>query len=71
MTGDSVTAFVNAFGPFVAVGLALIWVILRSPSRTDSGQPGTDQGGFDAKQKLYLREHLLDPIMEAINRRKS
>jgi len=61
-------ALAEIFGPGGLVAIIVVAMIYFKPRAVTRDEPARP-AGFDAEQKLYLREEILDPIMERLERR--
>ena len=62
MSADTIVALVEGFGPFGAVGLVLAFLLLRPQFNS----PPSSSNEFSAEQKLWLKENVIEPIIQAI-----
>ena len=62
MTADTIGSLIEALGPIGAV-LAVLLFLLFKPQFTQSSTPPR---GFDAEQKLYLKEKVVETIVKAV-----
>ena len=62
MDSETVKALIDAYGPMVVL-LGVLVFLLRKPQASKDAIPSA---GFDADEKLYLKEGVVEPILKAM-----
>lgn len=63
MNADTLKAALDAFGPgVIAIAVLIFFILKRQPT-----PPSNASAGFDAESKLYLKEHITEPILKALS----
>jgi len=67
MTAETIKSLVDAFGPLVAVLIALFW-FLRKPDTVKPDPRSSSSAQFHSDDKEFLRTEIRDPILRAVIR---